>query len=646
MGQTPRGTSISVGQVLVTQVFALVVVLAWPGGWVWRGPALALLVVMGCVAWGRYRGRWIFAWIALWVWYRRRRSTGPTTDHTEALEDVAVFVDRSGTRYGLVHDAGSWVTVLAIEPREPVLVAVGGSRSGSVPPFPSPTPSASAGPVGAPRDVLPIAAVTSALTDRDVRLADVRVVVRTMPAPSPLVDPRGAVATSYREVGAGAPIAQRSVWVTLRLDPALCPGAVVARGGGTVGSHRALAAEAARLASGLDRWATVRALGPDEVRASALVGFGAAPEPLAEDWNELAGASTRHVGYRLRSWGNTTASSMLESLSLVPSLTSMLSLTMSRGRFDTPPAADAEGGVPRRPVVRAALRTVVLPEDGPATEAAVHKIAGAHGAALMRADGEHAVLLRDSVPIGRGPGVAPGSNVISTPLPLDQLAITGISLDRGGVVIGRTMEGSPALLRLGAERPTSVTTTLDLGLVMVLAYRALATGCRVRVLSTRSERWLPLRRLGVDDPAVVAIGSPETPRGEVMAGRPDRPTLVVVDTGIQASSSVHAAQPWECVMTVLPDLSMRTLPGMRSSDAVLAGRLGSNESIAAGPFLGLSPSQTAELVDLSDEQVGVIERGRTLKLDLALTAAESHLLVAATSAQTNLQASVRPDVSV
>jgi hypothetical protein len=99
-------------------------------------------------------------------------------------------------------------------------------------------------------------------------------------------------------------------------------------------------------------------------------------------------------------------------------------------------------------------------------------------------------------------------------------------------------------------------------------------------------------------------------------------------------------------MTVLPDLSMRTLPGMRSSDAVLAGRLGSNESIAAGPFLGLSPSQTAELVDLSDEQVGVIERGRTLKLDLALTAAESHLLVAATSAQTNLQASVRPDVSV
>jgi hypothetical protein len=230
------------------------------------------------------------------------------------------------------------------------------------------------------------------------------------------------------------------------------------------------------------------------------------------------------------------------------------------------------------------------------------------------------------------------------------LAGAAVPLARGGLVVGLvaatetaaaaggpasatagTNAGKPLALNVFGERPRALAAVLDQQIATVLALRALAVGARLRIVTSRADRWSPLRRFGVDDADVVSVTSPQAQDVPASAPGPDRPSLVLIDqTSTAADLPRVEPRPWQCTLTLLPDLSLRSLPIARSTGLVLMRRLTRSEAVAAGPFLGLPPGGGQLLATLADEQIAVVERGILVVADLALTGTESQLVVAAT----------------
>ncbi|MGF1663480.1 MAG: type VII secretion protein EccE [Kineosporiaceae bacterium] len=581
-------------RVVVVEAVVLLVVLAWPGSWWWRGPVLVLAVLTGAVLLGRARGRPLSAWSAVLLAFlgRRRRAGRDATlrllgDPAAALA-VETHVDRAGTRFGLVRDAASWTSLLALEP-------------------PGDDWTTAPGPA-----TVPLGRLLAALEIGDVRPAAVHVLLRVLPAPSPRVDPRSPVATSYREVSDGV-VAQRSLLVGLRLEPARSPRAVTDRGGGDPGARRAIAAATARLAADLGDVARARVLGPEDVRAAVGAGLGVAPGPAVETWRGVDhGRDGVQVCYGVHGWGP-DPTALLSRLSSLPGVLDVVSLSRQRG------------GEPA-----AVLRVLCLAEDLDAVHAAIARTTLAGRARIRRLDGAHGPGTVGTLPAvrARHPSRPPdGPPRAGSPPWADGLRLP---LTRGGLVLGRGPAGGPVPLELFLDRPSALAAVLDPRVVMVIGFRALAVGARVSVVSTRAERWLPLRRLGVDDAEVVGIFSPETASLPTAAPRPDRPHLVVVDLPDRADPPRITGRPWQCVISVVPELSLRTLPAARAVGTVLMRRLTRREAIAATPFLGLAGGSDRQLTELGDEQVAVAAAGRLTVVDLGLTGAESQLVVAST----------------
>jgi type VII secretion protein EccE len=199
--------------------------------------ALVLAAAAVAAATVRVRGRWGVDLVRVWVRYRirARRAAEVVTPPV-----VVAHTDRSAATFGVrTHDAALDM-VLAVD--------TAGAQ-------------------------LPWTLLVAALGDHDVRLDSVRVL------------------TAYRRA-----TVDREVRVVLRLRPADCPAAVLARGGGAPGARRALSAAATRLVRRLtDHGLPTRVLGPREV---AELSYGA----VAEKWDHCVVGASRHVLYRLTRW--------------------------------------------------------------------------------------------------------------------------------------------------------------------------------------------------------------------------------------------------------------------------------------------------------------------------------------------------------
>ncbi|MGL5823425.1 MAG: type VII secretion protein EccE, partial [Nocardioides sp.] len=462
----------------------------------------------------------------------------------------------------------------------------------------------------------------------------------------PHVDPRAPIATSYQELSAGQPVTQRLAWLVLSLDPSLCPVAVAARADGVLGAQRALASLAARLVVALAPHVQARVLGPDQIRSVLATAIGDpvvgervvgeaggndATDSFAEEWGQVASARAIHRSYRLHLGAADNPDALLGELSQVPCLGSTLSVAIVH---------DARG----EDEMRVVLRTTSLPEDAEGVDGEIQAVARRHRTSAYPLDGEQAIALAETLPICvRGWRHQPTPH--ASPSWFDpRVPELQLPIGRCGLAIGRRIGnagefGDPLSVQLFADRPCAVSAMLDPGVALVLCYRALAVGARIHVISTRAEHWVPLRRLAVDDPGTVILSATESPLledpGAVRAMHPHaaRPLLVVVDQASLRSPVRIAPQPWQCVLTLLPELSLGWLPSTRSANLVVTQRLARPDAIAAGPFLGIASADSEVLSGLSDEQVGIVERGRLTVANLAITISESQLLVAATSAQ-------------
>lgn len=371
-----------------------------PGLW----PVSATVLLLAAMLAGlRWHGRWLPMWIVVVARFLlRERSkqtssaptsadlpelnrtgevsvTGPEDTRVAALRllvgDLLVVsrTDHEQFPIGIAWHNGTWTAVLVIDPL-PAMVS----------------------PVGANTEV-PLSALAECLQDRGVVLDAIGVVWHCYPAGSRL-PPGSAVLEAYNEVLGPLPaVAQRSTWVTLRLDPRRCPAAVRERGGGVAGAHRALLGAVSRVRGVLDHSGlNSHVLGSDELLRAAsssaelsdAVGAGAAVG-LREHWAGVDSGGVVHSSYGIDSWPSDTGA--LNLLTSIRAMSTTVALALS-------PAAE-ESTVAMRGVVRVSARTTAELE---AARTRVAALTASSGMRLSPLNGQQAAAVAATLPIGVG----------------------------------------------------------------------------------------------------------------------------------------------------------------------------------------------------------------------------------------------------
>lgn len=338
--------AVAIGLVLITIDLDLVYV------------AIGVAVIGLVVAAIRWRGRWFTQWIGLTVKYgfrshaRVTKPTNPISIESIAAEEgtpvtgpddprvsllrlavpdlvVAHGTDHERRPLGLAWHEGTWTAVLLVDPA-PALV----SKVGSAP-------------------NLPLGALAPCLEDRGVVLDNIQVIWHCYPGSAALPANSPALASYMEVLGPLPAAARRTTWVAVRLDPRRCPAAVRERGGGVIGSHRALIGALSRVRNALEsRGVPTRPLDPDEllkagISAAELTGGLARPQVgpqgqpgaqhrvrLTERWTGVTAAGIGHASYAITGWSRGKGALSLNALTGVRALSSTVAMSISPGGED------------------------------------------------------------------------------------------------------------------------------------------------------------------------------------------------------------------------------------------------------------------------------------------------------------------------
>ena len=444
-------------QAIVCVGLAVALLLDKPGWW-GAGCGLAIGVVLVVPFAGRSLPRWAMARILFWRDGRRRRAPA---GRRRRAEDWAPFDHEQpdGTHIGFSWDGRVLTSMIRVEETQQALTVLepGVTLSG---------------------ETVPVDVLAECLRQFDIAVESIDVVSQGARSAG-----HGHVAAVYDAVLGPLPaIAHRSVWVTVRIDPARCPDAIRVRGGGWDAALRTAAVATRRVANrlrdgGLQASTTTA---DDMVRAVTELCGGLSVDSLDETW------TTCHSGrFQLRSYGIAPAactSEGLGSLWTLPSHSTTVTLSLRRN--------EQRDAVELRGIVR--LDSFGRSQPG---DARLRPLAGRQLDALTCAL---------PLPTPRGPlgqwmtGRDDGAQ-----------ALTGLTLPASGCgqVVGADEYGRAIALSLFGPRVTRVELHGTLHLAQQVVLRSLALGARVRVHTRRSGAWRAMVDQVGDVNQLQAIGS-------------------------------------------------------------------------------------------------------------------------------------------
>jgi type VII secretion protein EccE len=318
--------------------------------------------VLGLIfAFLRWRGRWFTQWVGLTLRYmfRSRKRVAnplpPTADEQVGVDEAPVLgpddprvnllrlvvpdlivahgTDHERRQVGLSWHQGAWTAVLLVDPAPNLITPLGA------------TPS------------LPLGALAPCLEDRGVVLDAIQVIWHCYPGSAALPTSSPALASYLEVLGPLPAAARRTTWVAVRLDPRRCPAAIAERGGGVVGSHRALIGALSRVRSALEaRGVPTRPLDPDEllragVSAAELVSGMRSNNRVAlnESWSGVTAAGIGHATYSISRWPHGRNVNSINALTGVRALSATVAMSVS------PSGEDGQVGL--RGLVRVSART-------------------------------------------------------------------------------------------------------------------------------------------------------------------------------------------------------------------------------------------------------------------------------------------------
>ena len=569
-----------VGQVIGWQIVAVAAATALtehgrPWSWALGGVALA-----GCVLTTlRWRHRWAFEWLIAALAHR-----GAASGRLPQV-DVCPARLRSGTEAGIAHDGSGFSVIVAI----------------------------AAQPVGPPVTDLPVEALAGLLEHQDALVSAVQLVLHSeFPADGPPYS-RPPTTTSAT---ARCPGPARPGWRCATIRP--CPG--------TRSGQRAARATCGPVSCAAWPAAGTRAV--DVLSVSRLTGqvldvpsvrelltrtFIAGEEGApAARWDAWLSPAEQHVTYWLRRWPVGGIGAVQQALGAVPARSITTSVLV------TPAQA---GRIALTATIRVTTSTGI---DRVALDRAVRAAAASCGAQLSRLDGGHVGGVLATLPLGRPPAGGFGggrSGGTHESGPGAALPVNG-----GGVVIGAQVGGAEdgwpvAVPFFSAEAATRIALIGDPLLHRLLGLRALGSGARLQVVTSRPGPWLKLRS-GSRQPDRITVVRPGQQQQPPSDGTPSDPWLLIDDTG---SPAVAASHPWLAVVTALGESagSQAIPPG---HDAVVVQR--SSQALAASLISSFDlPRPAARSAQaIPDGQVAVAWPGLIRFARLAPDAAERSIL--------------------
>jgi type VII secretion protein EccE len=536
-------------QIVATQVAAAVVLAGLVAGGLVMVPAVVVAAGLLALTWLRLRGRWAFQWLGVLARYSGRRRSASIDSGTALLAYAAPRV-----RLTSLDLPGTSAAVLADDSGLTVLIELG-----------DPADEAS---------TIPSFAALLHATGRDQAVGDqprvrAQLVLSAVPAPTARGG-TGPAQSSYRTLAEGSSLSYLRAVLALR----------VSRAGGWSDD------ELRRSLAGMTRRLT-RRLGPSLARplgevaalraiadlANAETGGG--PDSAREGWSSLRLGGLVQATFRCRpASGSDLTGNLITRILHLPAAATTVSMTAT-GLFVRVAAPDVTG---LDTAVRA-LRTLLATDR----------------VRLRHLEGAQLPGLAATLPLG---GQAVDGRRIDAP---------ELPISPAGLMIGRNQGGGAVLIRLFRPEPTRALLVGGLPGAQLLAFRAMATGARVLVRTTRPHAWEPFARGAAVPGEAITILPPGRPF-DAPAGSVRHPTLTVLDTGAAPGGPEPARDAgWQTTLVVRDEFGAPDVPHATEADLVILQRLTPAEATLLGGTLGLG--ETASYFPrMRTDMVAVINR--------------------------------------
>ncbi|MGH3682515.1 MAG: hypothetical protein ACRDT2_19970, partial [Natronosporangium sp.] len=189
-----------------------------------------------------------------------------------------------------------------------------------------------------------------------------------------------------------------------------------------------------------------------------------------------------------------------------------------------------------------------------------------------------------------------------------------------GLVAGIDRYQRPVPVPWFRPEPTRISLVGDVGTGQLLAFRALALGTRVVVVTHQPDLWngFGARTVGAADR--VAVFGSERPFAVTATGQ--RPALVIYDLGVTGATNPPPLGPWQTQLTILRRLDPAGVPAVQGCHLVMLQRLTEPEAATAARALRL-PGQQVELIQaMTDDMLALLGGGVDRYVWLARTELE------------------------
>jgi hypothetical protein len=196
---------------------------------------------------------------------------------------------------------------------------------------------------------------------------------------------------------------------------------------------------------------------------------------------------------------------------------------------------------------------------------------------------------------------------------------------RGGLVLGLDEDRRPVAVRLFEGQSLQLAVVGAHTLVRVIAFRAVAVGAVVRIVTGRPHRWQPLiDSLGGYGRLVSVVAPDEGPAG---VGSLAVPVLTVLDADVRLTEPRRAPAAWGTTVSLLPAVSDSTVSALRLADIVLLARCDHTQARRACALLGVEPRHVPRLVYAPDDGLALVSQGEPSFFRLAPTEIERRMIL-------------------
>ena len=236
--------------------------------------------------------------------------------------------------------------------------------------------------------------------------------------------------------------------------------------------------------------------------------------------------------------------------------------------------------------------------------------------------GSRDIVVEDGrlVPTGRQPSLRIGWHTASLPA----LTEMGVSSPGTGLILGADHDKKPVPIRCFRGEPTRITLVGGVWAAQMVAFRALALGAQLVVMTADPQSWNGVgeRAVGRKDGVIVLHG--ERPGSAIGTAR--YPSLVVHDLGMTGPENPPPIGPWQTQMTVIRRLDKRGVPALQRCDLLVLQRLHPTEAAVAETALRLTRHSAQLLQVMEDEMLALIGGGANRYLWLHPTAVERQFM--------------------